>query len=235
MYKGMDRPAPIRVIRLSNKAIEEAKMTICTKCGAESGGGATCPCCGATLPADRSAKALTLASGIIAAACGLGASIDLIVDYARSGALGSSLIGLASFALAWILVGFPMISYRKPELYLPVMGAAILAYLWILDLFTGASGWFLSLALPMTLATMASGAFSALLCVKAKQRGPNIAAFILFGCTFACLAVDGILSVHFRGFLFLTWSVIVAASALPVAFLLLGVQGRLRPSLSSAG
>jgi hypothetical protein len=210
-------------------------MILCTKCGAESEGGATCPRCGAALPADRSAKPLALASGIIGAGCGLSALIDLIVDYAQGGAFGWSLIGLASSALAWILVGFPMLSYRKPGLYLPIMGGAVLAYLWILDALTGASGWFLSLALPIALAAMASGALSALLCVKAKQRGPNIGAFVLIGCTVACLAIDGILSLHYRGVLSLTWSAIVAVSALPVAFLLFGIQGRLRQSLSNAG
>lgn len=203
-------------------------MILCKKCGAEAEGGSTCPRCGAALPADRSAKPLALASGIIGAVCGLSASIGLLVDYSANGAFGWSLVGLASSALGWILIGFPMLCYRKPALFLPVMGAAALAYLWVLDAVTGGPSWFFPLGLPIALATMASGALSALLSVKARRRGPNIGAFILLGCGLACLALDGILSHHFRGAVSITWSAIVAAAALPVAFLLLGIQARLR-------
>jgi hypothetical protein len=214
-------------------------MIICADCGAEAEGGSTCPRCGAALPADRSAKALAFASAIIGAACGLAASVDLIADYARNGAFGWSLIGLASSALGWILIGFPMLVYRRPAIFLPAMGAAVIAYLWILDALTGGSGWFLPLALPIALASMVSGGLAALLCVKARRRGPNIGAFILFGSTLACVAIDAILSLHFRGEPILTWSGIVAVSALPVAFLLLGIQQRLRqpeaqPSLANS-
>jgi hypothetical protein len=203
-------------------------MIICSECGAEADGGTTCPRCGAALPADRRDKPLALASAILGAGCGLAASVDLIVDYATNGALGWSLIGAASSAIAWILIGFPMLVYRRPRLFLPVMGAASILYLWSLDELTGASGWFLSLALPIGLAAMASGALSTLLCLRAKRRGPNIAAFVLFGSALACLFVDGILSLYSRGDLSFSWSAVVAASALPVGFLLLGIQQRLR-------
>jgi hypothetical protein len=204
-------------------------MTMCTNCGAEAEGGSTCPRCGAALPADRSARALALASAIIGTACGLAAAVDLIVDYAANGAFGWSRIGLASSVLGWLLVGFPMLTYRRPALFLPVMGAAILAYLWILDTLTGSSGWFLGLALPIALTAMVSGTLATLLCLKARRRGPNVGAFILFGCTLACLGLDGILSLHSLGSIRLTWSGIVAAANLPVAALLLSLQGRLRP------
>jgi hypothetical protein len=203
-------------------------MIICTECGAEAEGGATCPRCGAALPADRWAKPLALASGIIGAGCGVAASAGLVVDYAMNGALGWSLIGAASAATAWILIGFPMLAYRKPGLFLPVMGAASLAYLWSLDELTGASGWFLSLALPIGLSVMASGALSTMLCLKARRRGPNVAAFVLFGSALSCFLVEGVLSLHSRGALTFSWSAVVAASALPVGFLLLGIQQRLR-------
>ena len=209
-------------------------MINCVKCGTEGEGGATCPRCGAALPADRSAKPLALASNIIGVACGLVAVVELIVDLSQNGVLGWSIIGLASSTLAWLLVGFPMRHYRRPALFLPLMGISILAYLWILDALTVDPPWFFPLALPIALSTMASGALSTVLSVRAKQRGPNIGAFILFGCTLTCLAVETVLSLHIAGVLSLSWSLIVAAATLPVAFLLLGIQGRLRQSLSGA-
>jgi hypothetical protein len=202
-------------------------MTICTSCGAEAAGGNTCPRCGANLPEDRSSKALALASGIIGVVCGLGASTQLIIDYAQHGAFEWSLVSLASSALAWLLIGFPMLTYRKPALFLSVMGGSSVAYLWVLERLTGGH-WFLPLALPISLAAMASAFLAVWLCLRAKRRGPNIASFILFGGTIACLAVENILSLHFRGAWSFTWSAIVAASALPTALLLLGIQGRVR-------
>ena len=207
-------------------------MINCEKCGAEAEGGATCPRCGAALPADRSAKPLALASNIIGAACGFAAMVEMAVDLAQNGALGWSLIGLASSTLAWLLVGFPMRYYRRPALFLPIMGVAVLAYLWMLDALAGDPGWFFPLALPIALSTMASGALSTVLSVRAKQRGPNIGAFVLFGCTLTCLAIETTLSLRFDEVLRLSWSLIVAAGTLPTAFLLLGIQGRLRQALS---
>jgi hypothetical protein len=203
-------------------------MIICKECGAEAAGGSTCPRCGASLPADRSARALALASAIIGAACGLGAAVLLVVDLSSDGRLSWSLVGLSSALLCWILVGFPMLTYRKPALFLSAMGAAVLGYLWLLDGQIGAAGRFAALALPIALAGMASGALSALLCLLARRRGPNVGAFVLFGCTTACIAVEAIVSLRYRGSVALSWSAIVAAAALPVAFLLLGLQARLR-------
>ncbi len=208
-------------------------MIVCQVCGAEAEGGATCPRCGAALPADRWAKSLRRASFIIGACCAAVAAVAIVIAVALSEPPGWSLIGVASSILGWLLIGFPMVTYRRPAIFLPVMGLASLAYLWVLDRLIGASGWFLDLALPIGLSAMACATLPTLLCLKAKRRGPNIAAFILFGATLACLAIEGILSLHFRGSLSFSWSAIVAASALPVALLLLGIQSRIRPSQRS--
>jgi hypothetical protein len=204
-------------------------MTICVKCGAEAvGGSPNCPRCGSPLPADRAAKGLALASGIIAAACGVGAAVSMLVDYCLHGGFGSSLISLASSAAAWLLVGFPMLTYRKPALFLPVMAVVALAFLWTLELLTGGSGWFLSLALPIALALMIAGGLTAWACLRAKRHGPNIAALILLGCAAACLAIEGILSLDAAGALRIGWSAIVAAAAVPTAILLFGLNAGLR-------
>jgi hypothetical protein len=202
-------------------------MSSCPKCGARAEGGSTCPRCGSPLPADRSATALSLASGIFGAVCGISASIGLIVDYSKNGAFTWSRVGLLSCALAWMLLGFPLLSYRRPRIFLPVMATAPIAYLWVLEIITGGS-WFLPLALPIALAGIGSAAFSVILCAKARRRGPNIAAFILFGGTLACIAVEIVVSLRLRGSPSFTWSAIVAVSALPLAALLLGIQHRLR-------
>lgn len=204
-------------------------MTACANCGTEIEGGDACPRCGTPIPAERKARALAFTSGLIATVLGLGASVEMIVDYAAHGSFGWSLIGLASSVEAWILVGYPMIAFRRPALFLAAMGASALAYLKLLEALTGGS-WFLPLALPMALAAFASAALTVFLCRKARQRGPNVAAFILLGCAIACFAVENALSLHFAGAWSFTWSAIVAASALPTALLLLGIQGRVGPA-----
>lgn len=204
-------------------------MIVCPKCGAEAEGETTCPRCGARLPADRSAKALALASNIIGAACGAAAAAQLIIDYAQDGRFGWSLVSLVSCAAAWLLVGFPMLAYRRPALFLPVMGAVALLYLWAVELLTGGS-WFLPIALPIALSAMAASTLSVGLSLRAKRRGPNIAAYVLFGGAIACLAVETVLSLNFQGYWSVTWSGIVAVAAIPTAILLLGIQKRLRPA-----
>jgi hypothetical protein len=204
-------------------------MTTCTKCGAQAEGGSTCPRCGTLLPWDHSAKALAFASKIIAAACALFSAAAFALDYSRNGRFGWSLIALASAVLAWLLVGFPMLAFRKPALFLPVMGASALVYLLIIEKLSGGS-WFLSLALPIALTAVVAAALPVFLSIKANRRGPNIGAFILFGGTIACLGIENVLSLHYRGSWSFTWSAIVAVAALSLAFLLLGIQSRLRPA-----
>jgi len=204
-------------------------MITCPTCGAQAEGDSTCPRCGAKLPPDRSAKGLAMASDIIGAACGLSAVVQLIIDYAQNGRFGWSLIGLASCVVAWILIGFPMLVYRRPAVFLPIMAFSALAYLWILEVLTDGT-WFLPIGLPIALAAIASSILPVILSTKAKQRGPNIAAFVLVAGTIACLAIENILSLSRQGCCSITWSGIVAVAALPTAFLLLGIQRRLRPA-----
>jgi hypothetical protein len=202
-------------------------MTICPSCGAESADGDFCPRCGAKLPADRSSGLLALASGIIGAVCAVGAAVGLIVDFVLNHGFPWSLVCLASSALAWLLVGFPLLYPRRPTLFLAVMCGSSVAYLWALERLLGGH-WFLGLGLPIALAAMASASLTVFLCLRARRRGPNIAAFVLLGGTLICLAVENILSLYFSGAFSFTWSAIVAASALPTAALLLGIQNRLR-------
>jgi hypothetical protein len=204
-------------------------MTVCARCGAEAvGGSPNCPRCGSPLPADRAAKGLAIASLAIGAVSCLGAAISMLVDYCLRGALGPSLISLVSSAAGWMLIGFPMLTYRRPAVFLPVMGAVAIAYLWSLERLTGGSGWFLSLALPIALAGMGTGGLTALACVRAARHGPNIAAIILLGCAVACVGIENILSLRATGSLRFGWSAIVAAAAVPTAALLFGLNARLR-------
>jgi Predicted membrane protein len=203
-------------------------MIICPKCGAEAEGERTCPRCGAQLPSDRAARGLALASSIIGSVCATAAGVLFVIDYMQNGRVEWSPIAIVSSTTLWLLVGFPMLSYRRPALFLVVMGVVSIAYLWILERLTG-GGWFWPLALPLALSAMVSAALPVVLSLRAKRRGPNIAAYILFGCTIACLAAEIILSLHFQGFATVTWSGIVAAANLPTAMLLLGIQHRLRP------
>lgn len=225
---GGGRECTLFLFRGSN-AYEEYMMISCAKCGAQIEGETTCPRCGEKLSPDRAARGLAIASDIIGAACGLSAGIQLVIDYAQNGRFGWSLIGLASCAVAWILIGFPLLAFRRPAVFLPIMAFSALAYLWILQVLTGGS-WFLPIGLPIGLAVIASSILPVILSIKAKQRGPNIAAFILEGGTIACLAVENVLSLHGQGGCSVTWSGIVAVAALPTAFLLLGIQRRLRPA-----
>lgn len=206
-------------------------MTACANCGTEVEGGDACPRCGTPLPMGSSARALAFTSGLIGTVLGLGASIEMIADYAAHGSFGWSLIGLASSVEAWILIGMPMLAFRKPALFLALMGASALAYLKLLEALAGGS-WFLPLALPIALAAFASAALTVFLCRRARRLGPNVAAFILLGGTIASFAVEGDLSLFLAGRLAFSWSAIVAASALPTALLLLGIQGRARPAKS---
>jgi len=202
-------------------------MTVCPRCGAEVEVGDACPRCEAPIPPERTARSLAVAARLTGAAFGLAAAVLMIVDITHNGTLGWSLVGLISGAEAWLLIGFPMLAHDKPRLFLPIMGVSAIAYLWGLERLTAGS-WFLSLALPLAVAAFATAALSTALCLKARTRGPNIAAFILLGCTLACGAVENVLSLGRGGHCSFTWSAIVAAVTLPTALLLLGIQARVR-------
>jgi hypothetical protein len=202
-------------------------MTVCVNCGSEIEAGDDCPRCGAPVSEERKGKALAFASAIVGAVFGIAAAVCMIVDLAGDGKLGWSVVGLASSVEAWLLVGLPLLAYRRPALLLLAMGVSSLAYLKTLESLVGGS-WFLPVALPIAVAALASGSLSVFLCLRASKRGPNVAAFILFGGALACLAVENVLSLNSAGTWSFTWSGIVLVSALPTAVLLLGIQKRIR-------
>ncbi|MDP3177149.1 MAG: hypothetical protein Q8M76_04545, partial [Spirochaetaceae bacterium] len=189
-------------------------------------GEGVCPRCGAK--AKRSGSGLV--SGILGAACGLGAAIQAVVDLSANGSLTWSRISIASCAIAWALVGLPLAGRGKPRLVSATLASSVIAYLWFLERITAPGTWFLPIGLPIAASSMTAIGAVVYVSLRARRKGPNIAAFILVGAAAVCVSVDLILSLERGTGPLLGWSIIALASALPIAALLLDIQKRIRGS-----
>jgi hypothetical protein len=202
-------------------------VRLCESCGIELiRGEGDCPRCGAKTK--RSGGGLV--SGILGTVCGLGAAIQSGIDLSANGSLTWSRISIASCAVAWALAGIPLIGWKKPRLTAAAMAASVLAYLWFLERSTAPGAWFLRIAFPIAASTMASVGAIVYASLRARRKGPNIAAYILVGCAAICVSIDVILSLARGSGPLLSWSIIALVSALPIAMLLMDIQRRIRGS-----
>ena len=207
-------------------------MSNCEICGAMLEGGATCPRCGAELPADRSAKALSQGFPRHRRHPRSRRRIRPRLRAARGmEGCGWSLIGLASARrCAGSSSASPCSSIGSPALFLPIMGAAILAYLWAprqphRGLRAGSS----PSPCPSALAAHGLGRPCDLAVPQGEAPGPERRGLHpRFGAPWPASPSRACSRCTFRGYSRSPGRAIVAASALPVALLLLGIQHRLR-------
>jgi hypothetical protein len=135
---------------------------------------------------------------------------------------------LASFTLAWLLVTFPLLLYGKPVPISVFSVAAILAFLAFVDFIdNGSIDWFYYIALPIAVVIGIVTILVIFLSSKAKKKGANIAAFILFGVGVVILGLDAIIGFALYRTIGLGWSYFVIIPIVFIALFLLYIHHRL--------
>jgi len=223
-------------------------MSICKNCGVDLGeGNDICPLCDheetepgkIKSPADlfrfsRKETArhlyeitiLLLVSGII---------ITIAIDAVFGKGMSWSLISTTCIGYVVAVVSGLYFFYRKPYLMITVSGVSTMIFLWLIDMLTGGSRWFISMALPIvaaaTVLTVAVIFFNSL----SRYRGLNLLATILLALAVFLVVIEYLTDMLLTSKFTPQWSVVTAASLVIIALIFVFIHFRLKRGRSLGG
>lgn len=143
--------------------------------------------------------------------------VTLGIDFLVLGGITWSRYTSIIFIVCWLYSAMPLVFWGKPWLTYAVLGPSLLVAVFLWSVFSGTPGWFLPLALPITLFLEAAVVSSFTLIAIQKLKGLNTVGILLAATSFLCVGIDGAINFYLRGIPSLSWSVVVIISAIPVA------------------
>jgi hypothetical protein len=157
-----------------------------------------------------------------------GILVTLILDF-----IGNQTITWSRYTIAICAVLFlntTMINFWYKKIPLLLIGSFIStsALLLLLDIFHGTIGWGVKLGAPILFAAYVIVFILISLIKAARKRGLNIIAYCLIASGLLSICTEGIISVQTMDRFHIDWSIIVMASVLLVAILLLFIHHRLK-------
>ncbi len=154
--------------------------------------------------------------------------ITLFIDLIVNKTVTWSLYPISSLILAWFVISAPLLFPNKlPILYIGETLPPAIFLLVIDKIEDGQINWFLDVGLPIEAVVAVIAAIVIIGSIKVKNKGMNIAAFILFGTGLICLGIDFIVLKHIRGTFGVSWSLYVIASTVVIGGFLLYLHYRL--------
>lgn len=122
--------------------------------------------------------------------------------------------------LVWVYIVAPLIfTWKRLGLILGMWFMGTACYLYAMDLATGQTPWFLTLALPILCVVTLAG----VACVSLRKLAPKpllAVSLFLIVLTVGLMVIDGIVNLYCQQRLTLTWSPILSAVFLPTAVFL---------------
>jgi hypothetical protein len=155
------------------------------------------------------------------------ALISIVVDAVFGGGLTWSLYVVVSLAAAWVWGVSPFLYNRNiVPLWLAIDAAAMLGLLYVVNALSPTSGWFLPLALPITLCL----ALLTLLVVELIRRKVlqelHIVSAVLTAIGIFCLVVETAVDLYLTDHLELQWSLLVLVSCMALSLIATILQQR---------
>ena len=157
-----------------------------------------------------------------------GAAVVFTTDFAYGMAVSWSRYPLVSIGFLWLSATIVIVLRRHGFLLLLCETAALILFLFLLDLFTLGRPWFLMLALPVTL--LASILLGATAAFARKLRLPLHFALAIGMVSIGVflLALETILNQYLKDLPFVSWSLVAFGCILPLALLVFYFQSRLK-------
>jgi len=216
-------------------------MAICKNCGVDLGeGNDKCPLC---QPSDiRNKRAISAADlfrlsriqntrhlyEITMLLLVAGVIITLAIDAVLKRGINWSLMTTTCIGYLIVFISAIYLLRRRPYLVITLATVATLVFLWLLDLLTGHTGWFRSIASPLTVAAALLTAAVLFLNSLSRYRGLNLLATMLVALAIFALITeyltDRIVSTAYRP----QWSVITAASLVIIAMFFIFIHYRMK-------
>ncbi|MFC2137056.1 DUF6320 domain-containing protein [Bacteroidota bacterium] len=162
---------------------------------------------------------LTFISGII---------ITLIINLVSSKTLSWSLISVSSISFTWILVTLFFFLIKRPFYLTLLLLVSLSGYLIIIDLLTEPLNWSLIFGLPISISLIVIFSLVVFAIKLAKQKGFNVLSILLLGVSAYSICVELSLNFSRSHTPLLSWSIIVAASILPICIILVFFHYRMK-------
>lgn len=212
-------------------------MNICTNCGVElEDNMKICPLCGldpkkevfeemgtGIYPSDiillhriEIRKHIWEFTGIIAFSAII---VCTIVDIFIGKGLKWSLIADSAITAAWIILSFILKFHRRPFIILTAIFVSVSGMLFIFDLLGRNSEWFFQVAFPITLAASLLSGLTIGISKIVNRSGLNILGVAFLSVALFCLVVEFFIDKFRSGIVDFNWSVITAASILPISLI----------------
>lgn len=170
----------------------------------------------------RQVSAIILLSGMF---------VTFIIDLIGNGTITWSKFSIAVCVVLLINTTLISILHRKILLFLLGSFISTSALLVLFDIFTGTIGWGVKLGIPLLFAAYIIVYILIIMIKLSHKQGLNIIAYSFIAAGMLSLCAEGIISLYIENKLHLEWSVIVMASVLVVATILLFIHYRLRKGM----
>lgn len=117
---------------------------------------------------------------------------------------------LTGIVLAWLLISVPLLFLKRPLLIVVGETLSLIAFLALIDFYNNWEiDWYYQLALPIIGIIVLVTSIVVIFSIKVKNKGVNIAAFVLFGISVICLGLDLVILSYLHSTLTLRWSAYV--------------------------
>jgi len=170
----------------------------------------------------RQVSAIILLSGIF---------VTFIIDFLSNGSITWSKYPISVCAVLLVNTSLISLLYRKLLLFLFTSFVSTSVLLVLFDIFTETIGWGVKLGIPLLFAAYIIVYILITMIKLAKKQGLNIIAYSFIAAGMLSLCADGIISLYVEKNLHFEWSVIVMASVLVIASILLYIHYRLRKGM----
>ena len=129
-----------------------------------------------------------------------------------------------------LFVNITLIVFIQKKIFVLLVGSflSVSALLFLFDLFNTKTGWGKEYGIPLVLSFYCVVYILIRIVRRTRQQGINLIAYFLIASGILSLGIEGIISLQRINRLELQWSLIVVASVLPVAAILLFIHYRLR-------
>lgn len=157
-----------------------------------------------------------------------GIAATFFVDYVRFYSISWAKYPI--LVLTILFINTTMIYFLHRKIILLLAGSYISMSLLLIgiDLYSGNTGWGFKLGVPILLAAYIIIFTLIKMIRKATDKGFNVIAYTFMACGLLTICVEGIISIYTNNRFRIDWSIIVSASVLPVASILLYIQYRLK-------
>jgi len=224
-------------------------MPYCVNCGVELNSSTKrCPLCGVEVvlpaallePATRSSSSLPQQRDAVASAfdkklwiqvvsmlLAIPALTCVVINAVFGEGITWSLYVVASLATAWVWCVSPFLFRRNiVPLWIAIDATAFLGLLYVIDHLWSTGGWFLPLALPITLCLDSLLLLVVMLARRRVIRGLHVVAAALIAFGLFCMVVEGAVDLYVTNALTLQWSLLVLVSCSSLALIATLLQRR---------